>query len=520
MSTSSSNARPSDSQAPTGSAAVLGIAAAITAAGVALWLLPAGEGELSDAGRATAAIGTLMAVLWMTQAVPLPVTSLLPLILFPLAGVMPIKAAAAPYAHPLIFLFLGGFLIALAIQRWNLHRRIALLTVLTVGTQPNRLVGGFMLATAFLSMWISNTATTVMMLPIGVSVLALLSDHDSTTTGDDRRARQVAVFGTSLLLAIAYGANLGGLATLVGTPPNLVLAGFVKDTYDIELGFGRWMAFALPVSLLSLAITWLLMTRVLFRTGDLTISAGRKIIRGELHRLGPMSRGERLVLIVFALTAFCWIFREPLTGWTWLSARLPFMEHVDDTIIALTGALLLFVLPVNLRRGEFVMNWEATKELPWGVLILFGGGLSLAAAVKTSGLGDWIGQQVGHLDWLPLLGLVIAATTAVIFLTELTSNTATATTFLPILGGVAVGIGLEPLLLLAPAALAASCAFMMPVATPPNAIVFASGRIPLRSMIAAGLWLNLIEALLIPLLMYWLGSWVFDLPLAPTSVGL
>ncbi|KPK75209.1 MAG: anion transporter [Phycisphaerae bacterium SM23_30] len=488
------------------------------------YLLPEGKNQLSDPARATAAIGTLMAVWWMTEALPLPATSLLPLILFPLARVFPdaatgaqIEQAAAPYANPFIFLFMGGFMIAQAIERWNLHRRIALLTVLTVGTRPARMIAGFMIATAMLSMWISNTATTVMMLPIGLSVITLLTDRfcrpaQQILQGVRREgqfeADDLSGFAVCLMLGIAYAASIGGVGTLVGTPPNVFFAGFMLEQYQITLGFGRWMCLGLPLVVIFLLIAWFILTKVVFPIRISQIPGGRRLIHEELNKLGPMSRGEWTVLVVFLLTACGWILRGPVTSWLWLRERVPAITELNDAMIALAGALVLFVIPVDAKRSQFALDWPTARKLPWGMLLLFGGGLCLASAVTGSGLDQWIGNLMKAWYGLPSVVLVLLVTAVVIFLTELTSNIATATTFLPILGGVAVGIGAEPLLLLAPAALAASCAFMLPVATPPNAIVFGSGHITIGQMIKAGLWLNLIGIILIPLLMYILGAWM------------
>ena len=484
------------------------------------WALPGGENGLSDAGRATAAIACLMAIWWLSEAMPLAATALLPIVLFPLADVMPIREAAAPYAREYIFLFMGGFMLALAMERWNLHRRIALRTVLTAGTSPRRLVGGFMAASAFLSMWISNTATTVMLLPIGLSLVTLLSDRGSTeaAASEPPPAGEPSSsgldgdphFATCLMLGIAYAASIGGMATLIGTPPNLFMAGFVQDTYGLEIGFARWTAMALPLVVVFLFLAWIVLTRWVYPVRFTPIAGGRELIRGELDKLGRLSRGEWTVLVVFVLTAVGWITREPLSHWTWLVEQIPAVGRMHDAQIGLTAALALFLIPVDARRGVFALDWDTAKRLPWGILLLFGGGLSLAAAFKSSGLTEWIGHQVAALGHLPPLGLIVLVTVTVILLTELTSNLATASAFLPILGGVAVGIGMDPMVLIVPAGLAASCAFMMPVATPPNAIVFGSGHVTIRQMVKAGLWLNLVGLVLIIAIVQLAGSlgWV------------
>lgn len=483
-----------------------------------------------------------MAIWWMTEAVPLPVTSLLPLVLFPMAGVLPIDQAAAPYADKNIFLFMGGFLIALAVEHWNLHRRIALLTVLAVGTKPTQLIGGIMLATAALSMWISNTATAAMMLPIGLSLVTLLADRigggNTAIEGvapadelreefDDTRDTEpsqpsaktaagydlpepkavVARFSTCIMLGIAYSASIGGVGTLVGTPTNVFFAGFAHGK-GISIGFAQWMALAMPLVAVFLFITWVVLTRIIFPISLRELPGGREVIRSELNKLGPVSRGEWTVLVVFAATALAWVVRAPLTSWGWLTELIPAVARLDDTVIAMTGAIALFLIPVRSPTGQFALDWKMANNLPWGVLLLFGGGFSLASAVTSSKLANWIGAQVAALEGLPTVLMTVAVVMIVIFLTELTSNTPTAAAFLPILYGVALGLDVDPLLFLVPATLAASCAFMLPVATPPNAIVFGSGHVRIGAMAYAGLWLNVIGIVLIPLLIYTVGTWV------------
>jgi solute carrier family 13 (sodium-dependent dicarboxylate transporter), member 2/3/5 len=489
-------------------------------AAASIYLLLDGA-ALEPAGRATAAIGVLMAVLWMTEAMPLPITSLLPIVLFPLAGVLEIGEATAPYADEIIFLFMGGFMLALAMQRWGLHQRIALLIVRVVGTRPRRLIGGFMIATGFLSMWISNTATTVLMLPIAVSIVRLVieqlerrdvlpEDVDESIEVPEFAANAPA-FATGLMLAVAYSASIGSIGTLIGTPPNLFMRAFLESSFGIEIGFGQWMLVGVPLAVVFLVIVWLWLTFVLYRPEIDDIPGGEALVDRELTALGPMSSGEKIVLSVFLLTATAWILREPATSRDVVVEQLPWVANVTDTTIAICAAIALFAIPVKPRQGEFIMNWETAKELPWNVLLLFGGGLSLATAVQTSGLDVWIGTHVEVLDFLPLIVLVAVAAGMILLLTELTSNTATAATFLPILGGVALGIGVDPLLLLVPAALAASCAFMMPVATPPNAIVFGSGYLVIGQMIRAGIVLNIISIVLITLVAFTLAAWVFGI---------
>jgi solute carrier family 13 (sodium-dependent dicarboxylate transporter), member 2/3/5 len=474
----------------------IGRAAGPVAAVLTYVLLPTGDGGLTDGGRATAAIAALMAVWWVTEALPLAVTSLVPIVGLPLTGATSLDEATAPYANPLIFLFLGGFVIAVAMQRWGLHRRIALLTVRAVGTQPRQLIGGFMVATAFLSMWVSNTATTVMMLPIGVSVLALLArrieaipepDHRDELTGEG--ATRIA---TGLMLGIAYAASIGSLSTIIGTPPNAFLVGYLRQQ-GIDIGFGQWMLFALPLSVTLLALTWLLLTRWLYPPEVDEIPGGRELIQREIDDLGPVSPGERRVAIVFVATALAWVLNSLLAE---VLEPTP-LGALDDAMIAVLAIIVLFLVPVDREHGTFLLDWDAAVQLPWGVLLLFGGGLSLAAAVSENGVDTYIGEQLGGLAGVPLWLLIGVITLVIIWMTELTSNTATAAALVPIIGGVAVVLGLEPTVLAVPAALAATCAFALPVATPPNAIVFGSGHVTVAQMARAGVVLNVLATVLI-----------------------
>jgi sodium-dependent dicarboxylate transporter 2/3/5 len=461
-----------------------------------LWQAP----DLAHAPRATAAIAVLMAVWWMTEAIALEATSLLPLVLLPLLGaVKNFQAAATPFADKSIFLYLGGFILALAVEKWGLHRRLALLTLLAAGTRPAGLIGGFMLATAGISLWISNTATAVMMLPIGISVVQLVEKRLAGGLPKDS-----ANFATGLLLGIAYAASLGGMGTLIGTPPNVFFRGFMEE-HGIKIGFGAWMLFAIPVVVSLSVVCWLLLTKFLFPVSLQEIPGGRELIRHELVSLGDVSRGEWTVLIVFLMTAFAWIFRDSLTQWLWLTDRLPVITTIDDSVIAMTAAVLLFLLPVDFGRGIFAMDWKTAAKLPWGVLLLFGGGLSLAKAMDETKLASWIGANVSQLGALPTPVLILLVVAGVVFFSELASNLATATALLPVLYQIADGLGLDPKLLCVPAILAASCGFMLPVATPPNAIVFGTGRIGMRQMMKAGLWLDLAGILLITLATYALG---------------
>ena len=452
----------------------------------------------------TAALALLLAVWWMTEALPLGATSLLPLVVVPLLGIASGEDAAAPYANPTVFLFLGGFLIALAVERCGLHRRAALTILAAVGSRPRNLVAGFMIATAFLSMWISNTAATLMMLPMALSVVAL----EDPGTGEVH-----SEFGAAILLGVAYAASLGGLGTLIGTPPNALLAAYMAERFGFELGFGRWMLIGVPLVLVSVPLAWLLLTRLVCRVGESRLVGAGTELDSARAALGPVTRAEWLVGGITAATALAWMFRP-------LLARVA--PAVSDTTIAVAGALLLFAVPVSWRRREFPLEGQDIDRLPWSVLLLFGGGLSLAAAIQSSGLAAWLGTALERLGGLPTPLLVLGVVASVVFLSELASNTAAAATFLPIAGALAVGLGESPVLLVIPAALAASCGFMLPVATPPNAIVYASGRIPMSRMIRAGLVLNLSMIAILTLAAFVLVPWVLGSgpgPAAPSAAS-
>jgi solute carrier family 13 (sodium-dependent dicarboxylate transporter), member 2/3/5 len=452
---------------------------------------------LSVTGWRTAGAGLLMAVLWITEAIPIPATALLPLVLFPALGLSDIQGAAAPYAHPIIFLFLGGFIIALAMQRWNLHRRVAINLIGVMGVRQTRIIAGFLLASALVSMWVSNTATALMMLPIALSVVQLVP-------AGMRASGPMRSFGTALMLAVAYGATTGGMATLIGTPPNALLAAFASTTYKINLGFAQWMLIGVPITLVTLPIVYFVLTRISFRLGRSEVEGMAELVRREKARLGRFSRGEVAVAVVFTLTALGWVF-QPL-----LVRVVPLLS---DTTIAIGGALLLFLIPIRARQGEFVMNWEATKKLPWEVLLLFGGGLSLAGNIERHGLSKYLGQLCAGLEGIPVIFAIAMICFGILLLTELTSNTATAATFLPIVAAVALSMGQNPLLFLIPTALAANCSYMMPVGTPPNAIVFGSGLLRLPEMAKAGVLLNLILVPVIVALVWLLAPLVFGVEL-------
>jgi sodium-dependent dicarboxylate transporter 2/3/5 len=448
---------------------------------------------LSTAAKGSAAVGLWMAVWWLTQAIPVYATALLPLIIFPLAGVAPIAEAADGYAHPLIYLFLGGFILALALERWNVHRRLALAVLGRVGTEPAVVIAAFMGIAAFTSMWVTNTATIIMLLPVATSVLALVRSEEGESEVINR-------FSLCLLLGIAYAASIGGIGTIIGTAPNLFVVSFIERQTGMEISFLRWMAIGVPLVLVFVPLAWWLLVGRIY-----SLPQGRFAGMGEqLQKLQaqqePMDRGAKLTVTIFCFTALAWISR-PLLNELSIGGWQP-LAGLTDPGIALLSALALFVTPANLREGLFLMDWQTAVRLPWGLLILFGGGLSLAAAVDGTGFSAFVGSQVGALGGLPGPLLVCLVVALMIFLTELTSNTATTATLIPVLYAVAVGLNLNPILLVVPAAIAASCAFMLPVATPPNAIVFGTGLITVPQMSRAGLRLNIVGVALITLLAY------------------
>jgi len=466
---------------------------AVTVAGPLAWLatlLLGAPPGLSEAGWQVAGTALWMACWWLAQPVPLAATALLPIVLLPATGTAGLTATAAQYAHPIIFLFLGGFMVALAIERCGLHRRLALGLLVRLGSRPAALVGGFMAVAAMLSMGISNTATTLMLLPVGVSVLAIVG------TGEGRE-RGLA---PALLLGIAYGASLGGIATLVGTPPNALVAAFLEETHGIDIGFARWLMMALPPSLLMLVLGWLLLTRVVWRLDGAPVPGARAAIKDRRAELGAMTPGERRVALVGALVALAWMTRpllETVPGLGWLS----------DTAVALIGALVLFLVP--LEPGRRALDWEATRGLPWGVLVLVGGGLALAEAIAGSGLGAWLAGGLDDAAAWPVLLLTLVVVAAIVLLTEVTSNTATTATFVPLVAALAASAGLAPVELAIPAAIAASCAFMLPVATPPNAIVYGSGLVSAAEMARAGAWFNVMAIAVVTLALPPMARWAF-----------
>lgn len=437
-----------------------------------------------------------IALWWVTEAVPIAVTALLPILLFPLTGAVELSTTTASYGNKYVFLFMGGFMLATAIQKWNLHKRIALNIIRLIGTSISRIIMGFMIATAFLSMWISNTATVVMLMPMGLSIIALLEDNPATKQDENK------IFGKALMLGIAYSASIGGIATLIGTPPNLIFAGFLSEVYHIEITFWQWFQFGLPIALILLFICWLYITKIAFKSKSEKFPGGQQEIGRLLTELGPMGKEEKTILTVFILTAFFWITRSFL----WQSI----IPGLDDTIIAMTAGILLFTLPA--KNGERIINWDDALTMPWGIMILFGGGMALAAGFQETGLAEWFGLQVNLLKGLSLFLLIITLIAAVNFLTEVTSNTASTAMLLPVVAPMAIGLEVNPILLLVATTTAASCAFMLPVATPPNAVVFGSGYLRIPDMVRSGIWMNIISILILAVMVYFMLPllWDFD----------
>ncbi|PHR99852.1 MAG: anion transporter [Leeuwenhoekiella sp.] len=463
---------------------------------VILQLLGAPEGMPEPAYDVLSAT-IWIALWWVTEAVPIAVTALLPIVLFPLTGALDLSTTTASYGHKYIFLYMGGFILAIAIEKWNLHKRIALHIIKLIGTNVKNIILGFMVATAFLSMWISNTATSVMMLPIGMSIVSQLKDNPATLQDENK------LFGKALMLSIAYSASIGGIATLIGTPPNLVFAGYIQEVYGIDISFTQWIKFGLPISAVLLIISWIYLVNIAFKFKQKEFPGGKAEIQKLLLQLGPMKKEEKIVLSVFIITAFCWISRSFL-----LEKILP---GIDDTIIAMIAGITLFTLGAS-QKGKRILNWKEAVKMPWGIILLFGGGMALASGFEVTGLAEWFGVKITLLDTLPLLLLILIVIFSVNFITELTSNLATTAMLLPILAPIALKLDLNPYMLLVATTVAASCAFMLPVATPPNAVVFGSGYLRIPDMVKTGIWMNLISVVLLTAMVYFALPllWDFD----------
>jgi sodium-dependent dicarboxylate transporter 2/3/5 len=465
-------------------------------------LLFVGPQDLSSEAIAVLAGTIWIATWWITEAIPIPATSLLPIILFPLTGALSIEETTTSYGHRMIFLYMGGFMIALAMEKWNLHKRIALTIISFVGTNIRSIIFGFMVSTALLSMWISNTATTMMMLPIALAVARQFGEFFTLQAGDKARAEEKK-FGLSLMLGIAYAASIGGMATLIGTPTNAIFSAVAKEYYDTGISFSDWMKFGLPLSLILLIICWVYLTMIAFRPAFQKFTHVSDTIHNELRKLGKVKREEKNIIIVFGLTALAWITRSFV-----LSRIIP---AIDDTIIAITGALVLFLVPAG--KDDTILDWTTARKLPWGILLLFGGGLAIASGFSQTGLAAWIGNEIQYVSGTHYIIILLVVTATVNFLTEITSNVATASILLPIMASISMALGFHPYGLMISSCLAASCAFMLPVATPPNAIVFSSGYIKIPDMVRAGLWMNIISVIIIVIAMrYFLPVvWDFDL---------
>lgn len=439
----------------------------------------------------------LMMTWWITGAVPMPVTSLLPLVLFPLFGIFDLKHAAMPYASPSVYLYMGGFLIALTMEKWKLHIRIALGLLRMVGTHIDGMIGGFMIAAGLLSMWMSNTATVVMMLPIAMSVIELFCKDVVQEEGACHRV------STSILLGVAYGASIGGIATIVGTPPNTIAVAYLKETFNLHVSFTEWMMIGVPFMIIMFAATWLVLVKWLFPSKLGQVEGSKDLIETELQALGPMGREEKMVAGVFVVTALLWMSR--------VSVNALFDLSLTDEAIAMIAGITLFLIPVDLNHGKFLLDWKTAEKLPWGILLLFGGGLSLAHGLEHTGLIQWAGHQLYGLEFLSGFAMMLLVTFISIFITQFMGNMALVTIFLPMVSVLTTTFGHSLLMTCIPVTIAASCAFMLPISTPPNAIILAGGYIKIPDMMRAGFVLSLISYVVLMVLMYLLGPTVFGL---------
>lgn len=464
---------------------------------------------LSFEGKAVLAVTLWVATWWITEAIPIPATSLLPIILLPLTGALDSGSVTSAYGNDIIFLFLGGFFIATAMEKWNLHKRMALLIISLIGTSTQRILLGFMVATGFLSMWVSNTAAVMMMIPMGLAITAQVA---SALKGKPEE-KELPKFEKALIFGIGYAGTIGGLGTLIGTPPNIILAAQVSTLFDVEISFALWMLFAAPVVIILLFLSWIYLGRYAFKMSIKGLPGGQEVIKKERQALGRISTEETLVLIVFLATAFLWVTRELI--WTELFPTL----DLKDGMIAMFATVVLFLLPASKKVGSRILEWKDSKDIPWGVLLLFGGGLAIAAGFTSSGLSDWMGEQLRVLDGLHIFLVIVAATLLIMGMTEITSNTATATMIMPIVAALALAINVHPYAIMVPCAMAANCAFMLPVGTPPNAIIFGTGKLKIVEMVRVGFVVNLIATVLIILAVYFLLPvlWNIDLTIFPKS---
>lgn len=454
---------------------------------------------ISPSAGKVLALAAWIIVWWMTEAVPIAITALLPLVLFPFLGVMKMSEAAAPYANPIVFLFMGGFMIALGLEKHRLHERIALNLIKITGTSGNGIILGFMISTAFISMWISNTATAMMMLPIALSVINLLKSDASVP--NEALPKGERNFAIGLLLTIGYASSIGGIGTIIGTPPNVVFAGLLDQFYHQKLDFGKWMLVGVPLMTLLLVAMYFIITSLLFKNGIANVKGSDELIKSKLKELGALRKEEKLVMVIFATTCLLWIFQQPIN-------ILLKKEMLNDTNVAMLGGVLMFIIPVDWNQMNFLLKWSDTEKMAWGILILFGGGLCLAQGLSNAGIIQAVGAKIAanspSTNWL-LFGLI----TASVFITELMSNVALVQIFLPVVFGIATNLGIDPILMGMPVTIGASMAFMFPVATPPNAIVFSSGHMKVKHMMKAGIWLNVISITLIYLASVTLMRWVY-----------
>ncbi|BFH68277.1 MAG: SLC13 family permease [Paenibacillus dendritiformis] len=468
---------------------------------------------LSPEGKSVLAVTLWIAAWWITEAIPIPAASLLPLILLPVTGAMPGSAVASSYGNDIIFLFLGGFFIATAMEKWNLHKRLALFIISLIGTSTQRILLGFMAATGFLSMWVSNTAAVMMMVPMGLAITAQIA---STLAGKPEE-EELPKFEKSLIFGIGYAGTIGGLGTLIGTPPNIILVAQMNELFGISISFAQWMLFAVPVVMLMLISTWFYLGRIKFKTSIRQLPGGKELIQSERSKLGKTSFEEGMVGLVFVFAAFMWITREFLWVDGGLFVPIP---GISDGMIAIMAAALLFIIPARGEASSRILNWSDSKDIPWGVLLLFGGGLAIAAGFRSSGLSDWMGEQLTMLDGFHLIVIISCATLLIMMMTEITSNTATATMILPVVAALAIALGIHPFALMIPCAMAANCAFMLPVGTPPNAIIFGTGKLKIIDMVRAGFSVNVFATIIIILAVYYLLPIVFgiDLNVIPDSL--
>ncbi|MFB4473157.1 DASS family sodium-coupled anion symporter [Oceanobacillus caeni] len=462
---------------------------------------------LSPEARSVLAVTLWVATWWITEPIPIPVSSLIPIILLPMTGALDGNTVVSSYGNDIIFLFLGGFFIATAMEKWNLHKRMALSIISIIGTSPQRIVLGFMVSTAFLSMWVSNTAATMMLIPMGLAIV----QQASSSLKEGKYASDIPKFEKSVIFGIGYAATIGGLGTLIGTPPLSILAGTVSQMFDTEISFAGWMAVGVPIVILLIPLLWLYLTKVVYKINFRELPGGKEQIYKERKSLGKISYEEKAVAFVFAFAAFMWITR------TFIWENIVEVPGISDGIIAMMATVLLFLIPAKREEGSKIMEWKDSKDIPWGILILFGGGLAIAAGFTSSGLSEWIGQQLAGLEGMNILLVIFISTLVILLLTEITSNTATATMIIPVVASLALALNLHPYALMVPCAMAANCSFMLPVGTPPNAIMYGTGKLTITEMVKNGFWLNNFTLVLVVLVVYFYlpvvwGIDLFEIP--------